>query len=50
MTDYPRPMLQRSDWLSLDGDWDYAVRRAVGDVAADPVIEPNVKLPPALAL
>lgn len=34
-------MLQRSDWLSLDGDWDYAVRRAVGDVADDPAVEPE---------
>lgn len=38
---YPRPMLERSAWVSLDGDWDYAVRLAAGDVADDPIVEPE---------
>ncbi len=38
---YPRPMLERPAWVSLDGDWDYAVRIAAGDVADDPIVEPE---------
>src|ERR671920_2654609 len=25
---YPRPQLVRSEWLSLNGDWDFAIDRA----------------------
>ena len=27
MPGYPRPQLQRSEWITLDGAWDFAIDR-----------------------
>lgn len=28
LPEYPRPLIQRTDWMNLNGLWDYAVRKA----------------------
>jgi hypothetical protein len=35
--EYPRPQLQRNDWMCLNGDWDYLGGKNMAD-ALDPVI------------
>lgn len=35
LPDYPRPMLERAEWCSLNGWWDYAVRPAVGALVVE---------------
>lgn len=32
---YPRPMLERDEWLNLNGRWDYAIVRSIGALAEE---------------
>ncbi|MDQ2835388.1 MAG: glycoside hydrolase family 2 [Acidobacteriota bacterium] len=35
---YPRPQLQRSDWISLDGPWDFSIDRLAEHTAPEQVV------------
>ncbi|MFV0427431.1 MAG: glycoside hydrolase family 2 protein [Beutenbergiaceae bacterium] len=38
LPDYPRPMLERSQWLNLNGPWQYAVESSTSpDIAEQPI-------------
>ncbi|MGB3955649.1 MAG: glycoside hydrolase family 2 TIM barrel-domain containing protein [Brooklawnia sp.] len=35
LPEYPRPMLERTEWRSLNGPWEYVVRPALGALVAE---------------
>ncbi len=41
LPEYPRPMLERSEWASLNGAWEYAIRSLSGGGAGDEAPEPQ---------
>jgi hypothetical protein len=47
---YPRPSLRRPDWLSLDGQWDFAVSDAGSPAGVVWSLSINVPYPPESAL
>ncbi|MDN5559934.1 MAG: glycoside hydrolase family 2, partial [Ruaniaceae bacterium] len=51
LPEYPRPMLQRAEWLSLNGAWEYTVtpaRGTLGNEALPDSYEGSITVPFAI--
>src|ERR1700760_3968119 len=46
MPAYPRPQMERSDWLSLDGEWEFSLDREGAWIRPDqPTFEERIRVP-----